>query len=197
MARGGCGELFDELAKREACISYIGISMPMILVSPPSLLQRARAAGVGMFYLVGGFDPITMRAFTGKDPRALSRAHEAIARCNDAGIEPYTSFLLGLDDDDEGTSDRMLEFAARAGIAKAEFAIFTPYPGTPSWHRLLAEGRILHRDWRRYNDANVVFRPPLHPRRAARRLPAPLARLLREPRRALAALPLAERTIQF
>ena len=36
-----------------------------------------------------------------------------------------------MSDDDEGTVDRMLEFAARTGIRKAEFAIFTPYPGTP------------------------------------------------------------------
>ncbi|MDP6946608.1 MAG: DUF4070 domain-containing protein, partial [Myxococcota bacterium] len=77
----------------------------------------------------------------------------------DAGIEPYTSFLLGGDQDDEGTVDRMLAFAAEAGIRKAEFAIATPYPGTPQWHQLLAEDRLLHRDWSRYNDANVVFRP--------------------------------------
>ena len=53
----------------------------------------------------------------------------------------------------------MLAFCDDAGVRKAEFAIFTPYPGTPAWHRLLAQDRILHRDWSRYNDANVVFRP--------------------------------------
>jgi len=140
-------------------ISYVGISMPMILAAPSSLLQAARKAGVTMFYLVGGFDPITTRAFTGKEPQALERAHRAIARCHDAGIEPYTSFLYGLDGDDEGTPDRMLEFCARAKIRKAEFAIFTPYPGTPAWRRLEREDRILSRDWQRYNDANVVYRP--------------------------------------
>ena len=75
------------------------------------------------------------------------------------GIEPYTSFLIGQDDDDEGTVDRMLEFAQASGIRKAEFAVFTPYPGTPSWTRLQAEGRILHTDWSRYNDANCVYQP--------------------------------------
>jgi radical SAM superfamily enzyme YgiQ (UPF0313 family) len=154
-------ELFRRLADdgTPARISYVGISMPMLIAAQPSLLELARRAGVTMFYLVGGFDPITMRAFTGRDPHALARAHRAIARCHDAGIEPYTSFLYGLDDDDEGTVDRILEFATRAGIRKAEFAIFTPYPGTPSWHRLEREGRIVSREWRRYNDANVVYRP--------------------------------------
>ncbi len=153
--------LFDHLLAtgQEAAVSYVGISMPMILATPLALLQKARRAGVDMFYLVGGFDPITMRAFNGQDPQALSRAHAAIAKCHEAGIDPYTSFLYGQDDDDEGTVDRMLEFAATSGIKKAEFAIFTPYPGTPSWKRLVAEDRILTRDWTLYNDANCVYRP--------------------------------------
>lgn len=190
------GALFDELRGRGR-ISYAGISMPMILMTPPSLLARAREAGVRMFYLVGGFDSITMRAFTGEHPTALQRAHDAIAKCHDAGIEPYTSFLIGLDDDDPGTAGRMLEFAARAGIRKAEFALFTPYPGTPSWHRLLAEGRILHRDWSRYNDANVVFRPA---RMTAGELHAAYLRLWRDfyaSGSSLAGLSPEERTIQF
>jgi radical SAM superfamily enzyme YgiQ (UPF0313 family) len=133
--------------------------MPMILAAPSSFLKLAKEAGVDMFYLVGGFDPVTMHAFSGENPRAYQRAVDAIRKSWDHGIEPYTSFLLGNEDDDEGTVDRMLSFATESGIKKAEFAIFTPYPGTPSWHKLVAEDRILTRDWSRYNDANVVFRP--------------------------------------
>ncbi len=153
--------LFDHLIAKgqAACVSYVGISMTMILATPLSLMEKARRAGIDMFYLVGGFDPVTQRAFTGQDPKALARAHAAIAKCREAGIEPYTSFLYGQDQDDEGTVDRMLEFAAAAGIKKAEFAIFTPYPGTPSWTRLVAEDRILTRDWGLFNDANCVYRP--------------------------------------
>ena len=169
----------------------------LVLLAQKAQLARARAAGISMFYLVGGFDPITMRAFTGDDPLALSRARDAIARCFDAGIEPYTSFLLGLDGDDEGTVDRILEFTSRAKIRKAEFAIFTPYPGTPSWRRLLEEGRILHRDWSRYNDANVVFLPLLL---TPDQLRAGCLRLWREfyaARPQPDGLSTAQRTIQF
>ncbi len=153
--------LFDHLIAegKEATVSYVGISMPMILSTPIALMHKARRAGVKMFYLVGGFDPVTMKAFTGRDERQLERAHKAIAKCFEADIEPYTSFLFGQDDDDVGTVDRMLEFARSSGIRKAEFAIFTPYPGTPSFARLEAEGRITSREWRRYNDANCVYQP--------------------------------------
>ena len=200
--RGLLGKVLDDLTERRsigsaATISYIGISMPMILTTPVSFLERAKAAGVDMFYLVGGFDPITMKAFTGEDDKALQRAHDAIARCHDVGIEPYTSFLIGGDQDDEGTADRMLEFAAKAEILKSEFAIFTPYPGTPSWHEMVEGDRILTRDWSRYNDANVVFRPA---KMTPERLQADYVRLWRDfyaDRKELGALSETERTIQF
>jgi len=179
-------------------LSYIGISMPMILAAPAELLTLSRAAGVNMFYLVGGFDPISVRAFSGRAPRAFQKALDALSKVKDHGIEPYVSFLLGNDQDGPGTAERMLEFAHRAGLRKAEFAIFTPYPGTPAWRQMLEQERILTRDWRRYNDANVVFRPA---QMKPDELLADYLYLWREfyrGRRAeLTRLPVGERTIQF
>jgi radical SAM superfamily enzyme YgiQ (UPF0313 family) len=154
-------ELFTAIVNQgaPANISYIGISMPMILTTSTATFQLAKAAGVNMFYLVGGFDPVTKGAFTGKNPKALQQATDAIKKSHDVGIEPYTSFLLGNEDDDLGTVDRMLEFCHAADVRKAEFAIFTPYPGTPSWHRMVKEDRIIDRNWSHYNDANAVFLP--------------------------------------
>ncbi len=140
-------------------ISYIGISMPLLLSLDPSLLQEAAASGVDRFYLVCGFDPITRQAFGTGDRAAMDKALQCLQRCHDCGIEPYTSLLVGNDTDDEGVFDRILEFTERARVPKTEFAIFTPYPGTPAWRQMQAEGRILDTTWRHYNDANVVFRP--------------------------------------
>ncbi len=180
-----------------AAISYLGTSMPMLLVTPKPLLDAARTAGVGMFYLVGGFDPITRHAFTGRSPRALERAHRAVKIAHDAGIEPYTSFLIGNDDDDPGTVDRILEFCANAKISKAEFAIATPYPGTPRWRHLVARDRLLHRHWAKYNDANVVFDPA---KMTPDELQRGYLRLWREfyaDKAHVAERPYYERTIQF
>ena len=154
-------ELLEFLVARgqRASVSYVGVSFPMLRTVSPKVLALAKSAGVDMFYLVTGFDPISKKAFGPGEERAKERAAEAIKRCWDAGIEPYTSFLIGNDEDDEGTADRMLEFCEETAILKAEFAIATPYPGTPRWHQLESAGRLLHRDWRRYNDANVVFQP--------------------------------------
>jgi radical SAM superfamily enzyme YgiQ (UPF0313 family) len=140
-------------------VSYIGVSMPMILSLDPELLREVSDAGIDRFYLVCGFDPITREAFGQGDAAAMAKAVESVARCHDLGIEPYTSLLVGNDTDDDGVFDRTLEFARKAKVPKSEFAIFTPYPGTPSWDRLRAEGRVFDTTWKHYNDANVVFRP--------------------------------------
>ena len=82
-------------------------------------------------------------------------------------------------------------------LDEAEFAILTPYPGTPSWRRLESQGRILHRDWSRYNDANAVFRPS---QLTPDQLTAGYLRLWREfyaDNAHVGGMTAAERTIQF
>ena len=44
----------------------------------------------------------------------------------------------------------------------ATFHILTPYPATPLFRQMEAEGRLLHRDWALYDTAHAVFRPKTH-----------------------------------
>lgn len=192
-------EILDALVDRgiEAPVSYLGVSMPMILATPSEKLARMRAAGIKMFYLVGGFDPITQSAFDGVNAVAHQHALDAVKKSFDHGIEPYTSFLVGNDGDDEGVFDRMLEFSDEAKLRKAEFAIMTPYPGTPVYRRLTMEERIFTRDWSLYNDANVVFQPR---NMSPERLLDGYLHLWREfyrSRQSLRTMSHEERTIQF
>ena len=189
--------VLEAFADRPAPVSYLGVSMPMILATSDDVLERMRTSGIKMFYLVGGFDPITQKAFSGRDPEVRQKALDAVKKSFDHGIEPYTSFLVGNDGDDEGVFDRMLEFADEAKIRKAEFAILTPYPGTPIFHNLSNAGRILTENWSMYNDANVVFRPA---QMKPDRLLEGYLHLWKEfyrPRQNLRSLDIQERTIQF
>jgi radical SAM superfamily enzyme YgiQ (UPF0313 family) len=178
-------------------VSYIGISMPMILSLDPELLGELKRAGIDRFYLVCGFDPVTRTAFGQGDSEAMEKAVRSVERCHEFGIEPYTSLLVGNDTDDPGVFDRILEFAARARVKKSEFAIFTPYPGTPAWQKMVREERIIDRTWKHYNDANVVFRPA---QMTPDELLAGYLRLWREfyrDKRDLMSLGHDQRTIQF
>ena len=82
-------------------------------------------------------------------------------KCQDHGLEVYASFSIGHEREDESVLDRVLEICRRADIRVAEFAVATPYPGSPAWYRIVKQDRLLGRPWREFNDANVVFRPNL------------------------------------
>lgn len=85
----------------------------------------------------------------------------AVRTIQDAGIGVFGTFAFGFDNDDESIFERTVEFALKADLALADFAIVTPYPNSPLQTRLKSEGRITDTDWSRYNGCHAVFEPKL------------------------------------
>src|ERR1039458_1521968 len=84
----------------------------------------------------------------------------AIERIQAHGIAVQAGIVFGFDHDTAAVFEDTLDFLEAAGVQNATFNILTPFPGTPLHLRLDAEGRILSRDWTKYNGrADVVFRP--------------------------------------
>jgi radical SAM superfamily enzyme YgiQ (UPF0313 family) len=75
------------------------------------------------------------------------------------GIQVNGSFVLGFDHDRPDVFERTVNWIETNRLECATFHILTPYPGTPLFRQLEAEGRILHRDWDKYDTAHVVFQP--------------------------------------
>jgi radical SAM superfamily enzyme YgiQ (UPF0313 family) len=80
---------------------------------------------------------------------------------HDHGIQVNGSFVLGFDHDGPDVFERTADWVEEQRLECATFHILTPYPGTPLFRQFEAEGRLLHRDWSRYDTAHVVFRPRL------------------------------------
>lgn len=83
-----------------------------------------------------------------------------INRVHAHGIAVQAGIVFGFDHDTPAIFKDTLDFLEETGVQNATFNILTPYPGTPLFQRLDAQGRILTRDWRRYNGrTDVVFQP--------------------------------------
>ena len=91
----------------------------------------------------------------------VDKYYEAIQRIHDHGISINAGMILGMDHDDESVFERTLEFLEKTRIEYATFHILTPVPGTVLYHRMEQEGRIIDRDWSKYNGGYTVFKPKL------------------------------------
>lgn len=87
------------------------------------------------------------------------RYHEQIETLRRAGVIVLAGMILGFDSDDEASIARNVEFMVREKIPMISLYILTPFPGTALFARWDAEGRILTRDWSRYDSYTGVYRP--------------------------------------
>jgi radical SAM superfamily enzyme YgiQ (UPF0313 family) len=75
------------------------------------------------------------------------------------GIQVNGSFVLGFDHDKADVFEKTAAWIEENRLECATFHILTPYPKTPLFRELETQRRIVHRDWRLYDTAHVVFEP--------------------------------------
>ncbi len=84
---------------------------------------------------------------------------ERIAKIRSYGISIWGSFIFGFDTDDWRDCMNAVRFAQRARLCMSCYPILTPYPGTVLFEQFRDQGRLLTRDWDKYNGATVVYEP--------------------------------------
>lgn len=129
----------------------------------PGLLDLMRAAGCRQILI--GLESPTRAGLAGLDPhdwkaRRFETYLDAIARIQAAGISVNGTFVLGLDDQTTSVFSELRDFIAAANLLEVQLTVLTPFPGTPLYRRLRAEGRLLEeRFWDRCTLFDVNFRP--------------------------------------
>jgi radical SAM superfamily enzyme YgiQ (UPF0313 family) len=84
----------------------------------------------------------------------------AIARIQAHGITVNGCFILGLDGDTPEVFERIYAFVERTGLYDVQITVQTPFPGTPLYARLKAEGRLVQDGrWDLCTLFDVNFRP--------------------------------------
>jgi radical SAM superfamily enzyme YgiQ (UPF0313 family) len=84
---------------------------------------------------------------------------EAVAKLHRYGIGVQAAFIIGFDNDDLSIFPKMEKFIRTSNFDSLFLSILTPYPGTRFYQKIEGEGRLLHKDWQRYDTSHVVFRP--------------------------------------
>jgi radical SAM superfamily enzyme YgiQ (UPF0313 family) len=133
----------------------------MTLTRDPELLKLAAESGcVSLFIGVESLSSENLKEVN-KTFNRVPQFEDAMKALHDYDIMIVGGFIFGLDHDDEGVFERTLRFCERNRIELPSFFILTPLPGTPLFQRMESEGRLLHKDWAKYNGATVVYKPKL------------------------------------
>jgi radical SAM superfamily enzyme YgiQ (UPF0313 family) len=156
---GAATELLDALARhRRPWVTQCSIQGAL----DDDWAARLAAAGcVGVLIGFESLDPSILRAM-GKTFNAPELYRQAVRTLRRHGIVVYGTFVLGYDGDGPRTLDDAVDFAEEERLFLAAFAPLMPFPGTPLYRRLEAEGRLLFDRWwldPGYRFGQVNYRP--------------------------------------
>jgi len=101
----------------------------------------------------------------GMDPRQWKQTRAGNCRrvidsLQSRGVSVNGCFIVGLDAHTPDIFPELLEFVRTSGLAEVQFTVMTPFPGTPLYHRLHREDRLLRdRFWDECTLFDVTYRP--------------------------------------
>jgi len=130
-----------------------------VLAHDNEFVKLSKAAGC-LAWLIG-FESISQVTINkmGKITNKVNEYFKAVKNIHDNGMVVVGCFMFGFDTDTKDVFDKTLKEIKKLNIDVADFCILTPFPGTPLFNKLEKEGRILTKDWSKYNMKDVVYEP--------------------------------------
>lgn len=158
-----CEELFSKLIPLK--IRWFSQSSLLSTTRNLSLLKLARKSGcIGFFFGLESVNEASRNISTSSaklGASSMSDISKRIKTILEHDILVQSSVVFGIDGDDCTVFEKTIDFLKKNRVSFSSFCILTPYPGTKLHERLKKEGRILHEDWSKYSNENVVFQPKL------------------------------------
>lgn len=125
-------------------------------------MELAATSGCKALFL--GLETISQQSLhaANKQHNQVKHYEEIIRRFHYYRIAVQAGTVFGFDHDDKTIFRTTVEFYRQIGIDSATIRVLIPFPNTPLFRKLDAEGRILTRDWSKYNGKkHVVYQPAL------------------------------------
>jgi len=149
-------ELFHAL--KDLKVRWFGLATTT-LVQDDELFDACAKSGCGGLLMgMESIDPGVLKGMQKNFNRPNDYA-DVVDKLHQRGISLQGCFVFGEDGESDSVFEDTAHFAVNAGIDLPRFAISTPFPGTPLYHKLDGQGRILHRDWSKYDGQHCVFQP--------------------------------------
>jgi radical SAM superfamily enzyme YgiQ (UPF0313 family) len=131
----------------------------ILIARNPKLLAAMRRSGcLGLILGLESPKPSTL-ASAGKRYVSAERYAGYIRAIQSHGISIWGSLIFGIDGDTWRDCMAAVRFAQKTELCMSCYNILTPYPGTAVFEQYERQGRLLTRDWEKYNGSSVVYQP--------------------------------------
>ena len=157
---GSKPEYLRELSRAIAPLQKIwSAAVSIDVTNDPSVVREMALSGcTGVFVGFESLQAANIKAAGKKSPTPNDYARR-VRIFHEHGIQVNGSFVVGFDHDHPNVFQKTVEWVEENRLECATFHILTPYPATPLFRQMEAEGRLLHKDWSLYDTAHVVFQP--------------------------------------
>jgi radical SAM superfamily enzyme YgiQ (UPF0313 family) len=138
-------------------IDWVG-NASISVADDPDFLNLIAGSGCHAFFM--GLETIMPDSATGfKKAKSPAETANAIRTIMKAGIKVHASMIFGFDTDDGSVFEKTVDFLMKTKVHSISFNILTPFPGTALFEQYEREGRMISRDWSKFEFDNVVFTP--------------------------------------
>lgn len=143
-------------------VRWVGQASIHIAQDDELLDLMARSGCQGVLIGMESLDPANLRDMGKGWNLAGGSYSDSLSRFRKHGLAVYGTFVFGYDNDDAAVVRRSVAFAREQKLFLAAFNHLVPFPGTPLYRRLAAEGRLRTPKWWLDPDGrvgDVVFQP--------------------------------------
>ncbi|MGH3848320.1 MAG: B12-binding domain-containing radical SAM protein, partial [Pseudonocardiaceae bacterium] len=135
-----CGELSEAILSSGVKVRW-GAQASIGLARNPKLLDLATRSGLRTMFI--GFEGIDRDALVECNKKNRPGEYgELVAKVHKAGAGIEGGFIFGFDSQGPDCFEETAKFVDKIGVDVAHFSILTPYPGTATYARMLADERI-------------------------------------------------------
>jgi len=142
------------LGKRFQCYGNINV-----LAKDDDLLQYAADAGCIRWFV--GIESVVQETIDSmkKETNTVKEYATAFKKVKEHGMMITGLFMLGFDTETPDVFDKTYQTICQYDLDDAQFNILTPHPGTKLYTEFEQQGRLLTKDWSKYDVCHVVFHP--------------------------------------
>jgi anaerobic magnesium-protoporphyrin IX monomethyl ester cyclase len=155
-----CLAVCDEILRRKLQVNWTSFAR-VDTVSLDVLIQMKAAGCSGVSFGIETGNPEIMKTI--KKGITLEQVTKAVELCNQAGVSPFASFILGLPGETPETIKETMAFGKKLkdmGLAFG-FHLLAPFPGTDVRTNSDAYGiKILTDDWSQYHANRAIVETP-------------------------------------